>query len=258
MRLSAWLWFLLLCPPILSAQDRIYTKQGDTLTGKVAEVWDTHLKYTRAGKPDGPLYVIRLSKIDSVVYADGHTDDIVLLLSKRRQPNHLTTNNTLALDLLAPVSNSMALWYERRVWQGRIGIRIPLYLCYGQNYSPGYHGMRIGKNYIQSNPGFAFSTGINPKFYINKHKVFRFFAGPEAGAGYTRDARGDFAAARNRRYFTNTFNVQAAGIVGININPFARFNITLEGGAGYTYAFARGFTKHNPTWRIGLSMGGNF
>jgi hypothetical protein len=47
-------------------------------------------------------------------------------------------------------------------------------------------------------------------------------------------------------------------MAGININPFARFNVTLEGGAGYTYAFAPGFTQHNPVWRIGLSMGGNF
>lgn len=254
------LCFLLVVIPVYTvyAQDKIFTIQGDTLTGKVTEIGDKHIKYLKPGRPTGPYYVVRMATIDSVVYADGHTDDIVLLLSKRRQPNHLTTNNTLALDLLAPVSNSMALWYERRVWQGRIGIRIPLYLSYGQNYSPGYHGMRIGKNYIQSNPGFAFSTGINPKFYINKHRVFRFFAGPEANIGYTRDARGDFAVVRNRRYFTNTFNVQAAGIVGININPFARFNITLEGGAGYTYAFAPGFTKHNPMWRIGLSMGGNF
>jgi hypothetical protein len=240
------------------AQDKIFTTRGDTLTGKVTEVGDTYIKYTKPNVPDGPLYVVRMVKIDSVVYANGRTEDIVRLLNQRRKPNHLTTNNTLALDLLAPVSNSMALWYERRVWQGRIGIRVPLYLSYGQNYSPGYHGMRIGKAYIQSTQGFACATGINPKFYFNKHKVFRVFAGPEANVGYTRDARGSFVTERNRRYFTNTCNVQAAGMAGININPFARFNVTLEGGAGYTYAFAPGFTQHNPVWRIGLSMGGNF
>ncbi|HLP51796.1 MAG TPA: hypothetical protein VK154_13000, partial [Chitinophagales bacterium] len=233
--------------PAMYAQDRIYTTKGDTFTGKIMEVWDTYIKYQKTGAPSGPYYVIRLSKIDSIIYADGHSEDIVLQLSRRRKPNHLTSNNTIAFDFLGPVSQSMTMWYERRVWNGRIGIRIPVYLCYGQNYSPGFHGMRIGRKYIDAYDGFACATGINPKFYFNKHKIFRVFAGPEADIGYTRYADVVLRPYRNRRDFSHIFNLQLAGMAGININPFARFNLTIEGGAGYTAAFYPSYKNLNPT-----------
>lgn len=152
----------------------------------------------------------------------------------------------------------MTLWYERRVWDGRIGIRIPIYLSYAQNFSPGFHGMRIGRNYINTHDGFACATGINPKFYLNKHKIIRAFAGPEANIGYTRYSNSVLNNCYRWRGGINNFNFHAAGMAGININPFARFNVTIEGGAGYTIVFAGNNQTANPTWRIGLSMGGNF
>lgn len=64
--------------PAMYAQDRIFTTKGDTLAGKVVEVWDAFIKYQKAGIANGPNYIIRNSKIDSIVYGDGHTEDIVL------------------------------------------------------------------------------------------------------------------------------------------------------------------------------------
>lgn len=241
------------------AQDKIFKTDGDTLFGKVVEVWENHIKFQSRDNPSGPYYVIRSSKVDSIAYANGHVDETARLFYLRRQSNHLKTNNTFSFDLLGPVHTSVTHWYERRVWNNRIGIRIPLYICYGQNYSPGFRGMRVGRRYVEVTEGFAFATGINPKFYFNKHKVIRAFAGPEADIGYTRDYKFSIGY-NNRRYSGDpgTGNVQLAGMAGININPIARFNITVEGGAGYTFAFAKDFRQQNPIWRIGVSFGGNF
>lgn len=56
------------------AQDIIVKKDGSSLSGKVVEVTDTHVKYHKADNPDGPLYSILISDLVRINYDNGATD----------------------------------------------------------------------------------------------------------------------------------------------------------------------------------------
>lgn len=242
------------------AQDKIFKTDGDTIFGKVVEISERHIKFKLRDNSESPYYSIRNSQVDSVVYPGGRTDVMANLFRAKQKTSHLTSKNTYSFDLLGFVHFSFTQWYERRVAKGKIGIRIPLYLSYGQDYSPGYSAVGRGIPYNYVGKGFAFATGINPKFYLNRHPVARAFVGPEADAGFTGLPNNNYTSLNYPWAYNNhgTGNVQAAGIAGLNINPVAHLNITIEGGMGYTVAFNKNFSARNPIWRVGLSIGGNF
>lgn len=56
------------------AQDIIVKKDGSSLSGKVVEVTDTHVKYHKADNPDGPLYSILIADLVRINYDNGATD----------------------------------------------------------------------------------------------------------------------------------------------------------------------------------------
>lgn len=273
--------FFVVCFAIISstafAQDKFYKHGGEIISCEVVAVSYREIKFRLENKPTSPYHYIRKMKVDSVVLADGRSHSFRERTLEESEPTHLRTKNTFSIDPLGLLASSVTVWYERRVWDGKLGIRIPLYLCFNQNYSPGFNVIEknrpkpltifpFGGTLIPNphNPnlqsGFAFATGINLKFYLNKHKIVRAFAGPETDFGYT-------AYPRNTQfldyidYYPNyyrTGNFQAAGMAGININPIGHFNISVEGGAGYNIALAKNFNYGNPVWRVGLSLGGSF
>ncbi len=242
------------------AQDKIFRTDGDTIYGKVVEVSQTSIKFTRQNNPESPYYLIRSTKVDSIVYANGQTDEIAKLFFERREPTHLRTKNTYSLDILSPVAYSVTQWYERRVWKGKLGIRIPLYLSYKQNFSPGFNVITRQRGYNYLEDGFAIATGVNPKFYLNKHRIIRAFAGPEADLGYTAPPKsnGSLNVYDNQAPYRGSGNFLLAGLAGLNINPVAHFNVTLEAGLGYNWAFTQTIQQEDAVWRVGLSLGGNF
>ena len=68
--------FVLLCAgySLATAQDLITTTDGKDVQAKVLEVGTTTVKYVKYSNPDGPVYIIPLSEILMIRYANGDKD----------------------------------------------------------------------------------------------------------------------------------------------------------------------------------------
>lgn len=57
-----------------SAQDKIITRDAQTIEGTVIEVNPYDIKYKRADNPDGPMFVMEKSEIATIIYSNGSVD----------------------------------------------------------------------------------------------------------------------------------------------------------------------------------------
>ena len=62
---------LLLCVLYITAQDIIVTREEKRIEAKITEVSDTEIKYRDANNPDGPLFVMGVDKISTIIYSNG-------------------------------------------------------------------------------------------------------------------------------------------------------------------------------------------
>lgn len=63
--------FVLIAAQSLLAQDIIVTRQSERIDAKIMEVSETEIKYKKSSNPDGPVFVLNVDKIASIVYANG-------------------------------------------------------------------------------------------------------------------------------------------------------------------------------------------
>jgi hypothetical protein len=54
-----------------SAQDNIFLKDSSIVIGKVSEISNKKIKYKTADNPDGPVYIIKKSKVARIRYGNG-------------------------------------------------------------------------------------------------------------------------------------------------------------------------------------------
>lgn len=66
--------FLFAAAPASSAQDKIITRDAQTIEGKVVEVNPYDIKYRRADNPDGPMFVLEKSEIATIIYGNGSVE----------------------------------------------------------------------------------------------------------------------------------------------------------------------------------------
>ena len=254
-----------------SAQDKIYKTDGTVFEGKVIKVGPNQIQATVT---DGPEYTLNQRDVDSIVYANGRHEKMGGFVHKKNLLENIPQLNTWTFDLLGFTFLSISQSYERRLKNGKIGFRVPLYIGFIGGglagigtFTPGY-----GVYYPNSNnsggggSGFSIATGLNPKFYLFKRRIIRAFVGPEVDFGYTRFSDGGYNYNYNyNNYYTynpKTYycgTVAMLGSFGLSINPKDKFNITLHGAAGAGNVFG----SNNPIgwtglWQIGFSMGTNF
>ncbi|HWB64946.1 MAG TPA: hypothetical protein VG603_15620 [Chitinophagales bacterium] len=249
------------------AQDKIYTTDGRILNGKVLEIGPTEIKFKAFDRPDGPLYIMRQSQVDSIVYANGFVDLMGAVLAAKWRLENVPQLNTWSFDLLGFTFLSVSQSYERRFKkQPWLGLRVPLYVGFIGGgiagvglFKPGsgvYYGTAYGG-------GFSIATGINPKFYFINRRKIRPFAGPEVTIGFSKGgAYNDYNYYYNNGYYDYTvrsFTFAAIAKFGLTFNPKDKFHITVDGGCGVGGLY--GTTQSIGTtglWHIGLAMGTNF
>lgn len=281
----------------LLAQDRIYLQRGQIVMGKVAEINPREIRYYAGENGQGPVYVKRISEVDSVVYANGRVDYFRTAYNRRGGYNPLVNyhenipeKNTWSFDVFGFIQLTVAQSFEHRIKDGLIGLRVPVYFGfigggiagvgtfrtgtgvyypYTSIYGAGngyYYGSTVtpGSYYSVSNTRFSFATGLNPKFYLIRNRIIRPFIGPEADIGYsvinaTQYTYDAFGNeySNSKVYRCGTF----AGLVkfGLALTPRGRFNLTMDGGVGAGDVVGSG----NPVgftgvWQVGLAFGANF
>ncbi|MDB5284092.1 MAG: hypothetical protein JWO06_3167 [Bacteroidota bacterium] len=260
-----------------NAQDKIYKSDGTVYDGKVTEIGPTQIHFT---VPGGPEYTLNQRDLDSVVYSNGRHEKMGATLHKKNLHENIPQLNTWTFDVLGFAFLSVSQSYERRLKNGKIGFRVPLYIGFiggglagvgtflpgtGVYYPYTSTYATNGAGYINNN-GFSIATGFNPKFYLFKRRIIRVFAGPELDLGYSRitvnnyiydNTTYNYIYGPSQTYYCGTAALLAS--FGLNINPIDKFNITIHGAAGGGDVFG----SHNPVgwtgvWQIGLSMGTNF
>ena len=254
---------------LLLAQDKIYKSSKSVIVAKVFSVGPTLVRYRHSGIVDGPDYGIYIKEVDSIVYANGLVDNLIELYPRVNYKENIKLLNTWSFNTLGFINLSICQSYERRLKNGIIGFRIPLYIGFSQNiiaglsvFEPGWGGFNNPVSF-NSTGAFNMAVGFNPKFYVNRHRVIRLFAGPEADIGFSIYRY----TSSNSYYYTNyayelhkVGSFSALGVVGLSINPKERFNLTVHGGAGAGNIFGVK-TKDAGwigVWQIGASLGTNF
>jgi len=244
--------------------DRVYRTDGTILIGKVTEITPTQVRFIQKDRPDGLVYFLRTSQIDSVVYSNGTRDIMPGTTNQKKLLQNIPQLNTWTFDLLGFTYLSVSQSYERRTRNGLVGFRVPLYVGFigggfaGEGiFQPGqgvYHLLDNNSN------GFSIASGLNAKFYLFNRRKVRAFVGPEATIGYGRSFTYNYDPYGNYNSYTQHYGtVGLVGKAGLMINPIDKFNVTIDGGAGGGNMFG----GPNPLgwvglWHIGLALGTNF
>ncbi len=271
------LFWTLLTWQVSLAQDKVYMTQGKVLDGKVTEVAPYQIKLLLNVRPDGPVYVVYTSDIDSIVYQNGITDIMRGLIRKKELKENIPQLNTWTFDLLGFTFLSVSQSYERRLKSGLVGFRVPLYVGFigGSiagvgTFTPGA-GISPTRQYGSASGGFSIATGVNPKIYLFNRRVVRAFVGPEVTIGYSEANYYDYNYNNYYNYNTGNYSYSSNSFVnrngtvtaiiktGLSLNPLDKFNITIDGGAGIGDMFG-GTLPYGLVrlWHIGLSLGTNF
>ena len=276
------LFAALFITPDAYAQDKLYTTDGRVLTGKVIEVNPKEIRYYFVHGHDSVLYVIYQRVVDSIVYSNGATDVMQGHIDKKRINENIPELNTWSFDLLGFTFLSVSQSYERRLKAGWLGLRVPLYIGFRGGgvagvgtfipgsgvYYPGNGGTYNYPNqnvYSYASGGFSIATGINPRFYLFKHRTVRAFIGPETTIGYsTVTYQYESYNGYNTVNYYNSVRERdgtfaALAKFGLMFHPLDRFNMCLDGGVGTVCMFG----SPNPlgwagAWHIGFTMGTNF
>jgi hypothetical protein len=261
-----------------SAQDRVYTADGRMLVGKVTEVGPKEVHIAVPHDEGDVDYAVLQSQIDSIVWQGGKKDVFKQNIMRKRNPKeNIPQLNSWSFDVFGFAYLSFSQSYERRLKNGNIGFRIPLYIGFegggiagigtfntsqGVYYPQGQLAGNVYNGYYpQSGKGFSIATGINPKFYLIRRRVIRPYIGPEMTVGYSNLHVNEYSYGYGTSYY-NTYRYgtfTAVGKFGLTFNPTDKFYLSLDGGCGigdlFGGAYAIGWTG---VWHIGFAMGVNF
>ena len=217
---------LLIVVSSLSAQDKIYFKDGSTIEAKVLVVSESNIQYKKFDNQSGPTFEIGLSNINMIVYEKGSHQMF------NEESNNISKGfrkNRMNLDLLAIGENGpTSISYEIINEDGSRGLEIPLSIYFNENGVSGY------------------TVGTNIKFYTNKQGK-GFFIGPSIGLGTfnwfanNQQADKDFSAFLGLKL---GYQFQVSDLFGINlagngggISNFSDFDFGYSLNLGINFSF---------------------
>lgn len=232
--LFVFLFFIVLLPAKMFAQDTIVLKSGDEIQAKVIEVNEVEVSYKKFNYQDGPTFVVSREKVFMIKYADGTHEVINKEIEddsedeyEYQEPEY--GQNILSINPFSFFGGNFSASYERVSSGGLLGIRIPIAV-------PVFYsvGNQLGLN-------------VDFKFYPTHQGKVRYYLGPSL-AGFSS----------YEGYFVG-------GIMfdhGVSFQPFPAFNITLDGAIGMGH-YELGNRTPRPffsvvIWRAGINFGIRF
>jgi hypothetical protein len=238
------------------AQDKIYKKNGDMISGKVKEISGRTISYKKADNPDGPVYTINKADLDRIEYSNGTEDNFDDEDNDRRRPpmppnrmkenkNVHYRNNILSISPMQITEQGVGVGiaYERVLDKsGILSFYFPAIVAFNGNDLNSSSTGPGGTNYNNYHDYNTYYLMPGLKFYPtgSKGKV-RYAVGPNVVAAF------------GQRYVNNVLLNNSGTIIGqdigykdhfslgmiinnsLNINPTARLHLGLEMGIGITY-----------------------
>jgi hypothetical protein len=262
------LLYALLSIQFVFSQDKIYKRDRTIVEGKVDEVTYNEIKYRLEDSAIGPLYVMRIHDMDSIVYGNGRTDYYSKMFPKKDYSKNIEQLNTWSLNHLGLLNFAVTQSYERRFKKSkRFALKVILSIGY-QNGGPAGYGVWLldGKTTaftLYHEGSFSVASGFQPKIYLNNGSKVRFSVGPEVMFGYATitdsyGGRNDVGVWRGYEISTQFASFTTTSIFGIHINPVPKLSIVIDGGLGYGLFFNKSSIRHTGTWRVGVGIGTNF
>jgi len=105
---------LLFVTTLLPAQDTLFTRTGDTLLVKVAEIHQEDVGYRKPENPDGPVYFLSIRKVLRIVYANGITEEFTGEATVLRADSITAIYSDGNDELIGGVPGNDALYFYRR------------------------------------------------------------------------------------------------------------------------------------------------
>ena len=153
----------------LYAQQKINFVNGNITEANIIEIGEKSIKYKLSAYIDGPLYIIDIKEVSSIVMEDGSVKKI----SSNIRSSDGYKKNMLSFHLLDLTFDDFTFSYERLFYNGYFGLQIPLGLGF-QNQS--YYTYDNKKNTIYS--------GIAAYYYPFGQQKWSYYLGPEFRFGY--------------------------------------------------------------------------
>jgi len=164
-RILLFMLSLLLGTIPLQAQDLIYRiNPVQAIEGKVVEVGETSIKYTRADTRSDVMFNIPVQYIQKIVFEDGKElvyNDVVDVSNDRK--------NAIKLGFLSPAWNATTLYYERSIKTGQ-----------SLEFGIGVIGLGL-EDYYHDESGIILKAGYKfltrPEYYQNKFRYAHLLKG---------------------------------------------------------------------------------
>lgn len=236
------------------AQDKIYTKKGDVIEGKVVAVSDKTVSYKRADNINGPDYTINKKEVTKILYQNGSTDTFDGNAGGERtsgrakhssgKGNKNYGNNILSIIPGAYTSQvnfndlkmndpGIGISYERLLDQnGHIGFTLPVMINFisANDFSSvnvGYPGSLNPSGYTS----VTFMPGI--KFYpARKGSMFRYSMG---ASFFTIFGKEPFFVYDGNSGSTDDYHYTIYGLMfsnSLNISPTQHLYLSLDMNTG--------------------------
>jgi len=165
-----------------SQSDTLFTKKQKKVICKITEINELDIKYTLAGNPDGPVYVVNKATIFKYTLSNGYTELIVPdeLSLENEHADIIKNRQVIKISPFSAVNNQVSLSYEKVI---KVGMNLDVEL--------GYSNSSFSENEIFSN--WYMGNTFNYGFYLKPG--MKFFLGQDhsvRGLKYAHPLKGRY------------------------------------------------------------------
>lgn len=177
---------LCLISNISFSQDLIRFKDGTEVNGKVKEITEEYIVYTKQSQPDGPIRKVSLNSLSHIIYADG-SKEIFSLKKPEEKPSKVivnepgSINNTGKTVTIKRRGPDLRVhpgerfpggdWKKDYVYNNGLYLDLLMGYAYSQEYNSGL-AQAIPSSYGTFDNAL-FGVRFGSKFYIGSNKKYR-------------------------------------------------------------------------------------
>jgi hypothetical protein len=220
MRIILTTLFLAFLSPVFG-QDLIVRTNGDTIKSYISEVGKDEIRYRKVDDRKEPVYTIKKTLVDKVVYENGEVDNFELT-KKDKEAATYDFKHRVSWVYTDVFIARFSVAYEYVTPKGYIGIRVPLSI--GVSPFSNVNGTGASAN----GPGLTYLSGVDLHIYPTTARGdVKYFFGPQIRVGHSSS---DLWEGLRNTFGTVTF------VNGLSVNIIPQLNMSAYLGIGVKYS----------------------